>query len=129
MFLNQCKSTFESQNTSRSSDLRLIDHNLNNEYANYASITVHFEMLKFFKFLEINFYTYFVLRFAILFSTQLMLSMWIRKMKSKIEFVTVSIFLGLLFQAQYIRVCVYVSIRELINQFKCFVSIGGCSKL
>lgn len=129
MILNQCKSTFELQNTSRSSDLRLIDHNLNNEYANYASITVHFEMLKFFKFLEINFYTYFVLRFAILFSTQLMLSMWIRKMKSKIQFVTVSIFLGLLFQAQYIRVCVYVSIRELINQFKCFVSIGGCSKL
>lgn len=129
MILNQCKSTFELQNKSRSNDLRLIERNLNNEYANYASITVHFEMLKFLKFLEINFYVYFVLIFAFLFSTQLMLSVLIRKMKSKIQFVTVSIFLGLLFQAQYIRFCVYVSIRDLINQFKCFVSIGGCSKL
>lgn len=129
--INQCKSTFESQNTSRSSDLRLIEHNLNNEYANYASITMHFELLKFFKFLEINFYVYFVLIFAILFSTQLMLSMLIRKRKSKkIQFVTVSIFLSVLFQAYYTRFCVCVSIRNLVtNQFKYFVSIGGCPKL
>lgn len=56
MILNQCKSTFESQNMSRSSDLRLIEHNLNNEYDNHVSNTVHFETLKVFKFLEINFY-------------------------------------------------------------------------
>ncbi|XP_053830339.1 uncharacterized protein LOC128805574 [Vidua macroura] len=100
IILNQCKSTFESQNMSRSSDLRLIEHNLNNEYANHVSITVHFEMLKIFKFLEINLYVYFMLIFAILFSTQLMLSMLTRKMKFKMmQFLTVSIFLGLLFQA------------------------------
>lgn len=34
MILNQSKSTFESQNMSRSGDLKLIEHNLNNEYAN-----------------------------------------------------------------------------------------------
>lgn len=100
MILNQCKSAFESQNMSRSSDLRLIELNLNNEYANHVSMTVHFEMHKIFKFLEINFYVYFVLIFAILFSTQLMLSMLTRKLKSKkIQFVTVSIFLDLLFEA------------------------------
>lgn len=99
MILNQCKSTFESQSVSRSSDLRLIEHNLNNEYDNHISITVHFEMLKVFKFLEINFYVYFVLIFAILFSTQLMLSMLTRKMKSKkIQFVNESVFF-ILFQA------------------------------
>lgn len=100
MILNQCKSTFESQNMSRSSDLRLIERNLNNEYANHVSMTVHFEIQKIFKFLKINFYVYFVLIFAILFSTQLMLSMLIRKLKSKkIQFVTVSVFLDLLFEA------------------------------
>lgn len=44
MILNQSKSTFESQNMSRSSDLKLIEHNLNNEYANDILITVHFEI-------------------------------------------------------------------------------------
>ncbi|XP_075001355.1 uncharacterized protein LOC142080208 [Calonectris borealis] len=34
MILNQYKSTFESQNMSRSSDLKLIERNLNNDYAN-----------------------------------------------------------------------------------------------
>ncbi|XP_053917266.1 uncharacterized protein LOC128851620 [Cuculus canorus] len=34
MILNRPKSTFESQNMSRSSDLKLIQHNLNNEYSN-----------------------------------------------------------------------------------------------
>lgn len=130
MILNQCKSTFESQNMSRSSDLRLIDHNLNNEYANHVLITVHFEMLKIFKFLEINIFVYCMLIFAILFSTQLMLSMLTKKMKSKkMQFVTVPLFLVLLFQAYYIRFCVYVSIKDLItNQFT-FCSIEGCSKL
>ncbi|XP_069662105.1 uncharacterized protein [Haliaeetus albicilla] len=42
MILNQSKSTFESQNMS--SDLKLIEHNLNNEYANDILITVHFEI-------------------------------------------------------------------------------------
>lgn len=99
MILNQCKSTFESRSMSRSSDLRLIEHNLINEYANHISITMHFEMPKTSKLLEINFYVYFVLIFAILFSTQLMLSMLIRKMKYKnIQFVTVYIFLGLFFK-------------------------------
>lgn len=44
MILNQSKSTFESQNMSRSSDLKLIEHNLNNEYANDILITVNFEI-------------------------------------------------------------------------------------
>lgn len=34
MILNQSKSTFQSQNMSRSGDLKLIEHNLSNEYAN-----------------------------------------------------------------------------------------------
>lgn len=34
MILNRSKSTFESQTVSRSSDLKLIEHNLNNEYTN-----------------------------------------------------------------------------------------------
>ncbi|XP_030802431.1 uncharacterized protein LOC115902776 [Camarhynchus parvulus] len=99
MILNQCKSTFESQNMSRSSDLRLIEDNLKNEYANLVSITVHFEMVKIFKFLEINSFVYFMLIFAILFSTQLMLSMLTKMKSKKMQFVTAPIILGLLFQA------------------------------
>lgn len=44
IILNQSKSTFESQNMSRSSDLKLIEHNLNNEYANDILITVNYEI-------------------------------------------------------------------------------------
>lgn len=56
MILNQPKSTFEFKNMPRSSDLKLIKHNLNNEYANGILITMYFEMLKFLKFLLIYFY-------------------------------------------------------------------------
>lgn len=48
MILNQSKSTFESQNKSRSSDLKLIQYNLNNEYTNDILITVHFDLFSFF---------------------------------------------------------------------------------
>lgn len=51
MILNQHKSTSESDNMSRSSDLKLIGQNLNNEYTNDILITMHFVILKFFKFL------------------------------------------------------------------------------
>ncbi|XP_050565693.1 uncharacterized protein LOC126913240 [Cygnus atratus] len=45
MILNQSKSTFESENMSRSSDLKLIQYNLNNAYTNDILITVHFDFL------------------------------------------------------------------------------------
>lgn len=76
MILNQSKSTFESQNMSRSSDLKLIQYNLNNEYTNDILITVHFDFLflffSFHKFIHMFILYYYLI--AILFSTQLMLS-------------------------------------------------------
>lgn len=76
MILNQSKSTFESQNMSRSSDLKLIQYNLNNEYTNDILITVHFDFLflffSFHKFIHMFILYYYLI--AILLSTQLMLS-------------------------------------------------------
>lgn len=73
MILNQSKSTFESQNKSRSSDLKLIQYNLNNEYTNDILITVHFDFYFFFSFHKFIHVLYYYL-IVILFSTQLMLS-------------------------------------------------------